>query len=203
LNHRVVNTATQHRNNAEPTQPQPSSTAIHRGATEYSDGTEASVSSRHSVASETHSQTTSQVSRQETSTVSSTDSAVDEESVADMSNCPSPTKKKPRSFPVTEETTIDDSDDENSIVDNPPRIRTTRHSMVSTNLGTRFDSVVEQDSAPSLRIGTTSMPPNSPTATDTAHHTQEAPLDPQYTETGLAGADKTRVAIVGTKRGPS
>ena len=67
--------------------------------------TEASVSSRHSSASETNSQALSQISQQDSSTVSTTSSAMHEVSVADLSNCPSPTKKKHRSSPVAEETT--------------------------------------------------------------------------------------------------
>ena len=159
--------------------------------TAASDGTEASVSSRHSSASETNSQALSQISQRDSSTVSTTSSAMDEVSVADLSNCPSPTKKKHRSSPVTEETTTE-QDDDNSVGEELARLRTTRrrHSMVSTNLGTRFESVIEQEyiARPS---SSPAASPDTPTMIDTVHHTQEAPLDPQYKETGPAGADAT------------
>ena len=201
LSHRAADKNTKYRTNTASTRPQQASTAVHSPhlaaippteatATDGNDGTDASVSSRHSAASDMYSQTSSQVSRQETSTMSSTESVMDEVSVADMSNCPSPTKKKHRSSPVLEETS-GDSEEEKIPADKTPRTRTIRHSMVSTNLGTRFESVVEQESPPNPRIGTTIPPLDTQTTTDTVHHTQEAPLDPQYKETGLAGAKKT------------
>ena len=161
-------------------------------ATEGNDGTETSVSSRRSAASETNSQTSSHISHQDSSTVSSTCSTMDETSVADLSQCPSPTKKKHRSSPVTEETTAEQEEEETSGDDEVVTVRMTRrHSMVSTNLGTRFDSVIEQESTTPLRPPHSPASPDTPNTVDTAQHTQEAPLDPQYTATGPAGADKT------------
>ena len=117
---------------------------------------------------------------------------MDEVSVADLLNCPSPTKKKHRSSPVTEETTTE-QDDENSVGEEVARLRTTRrrHSMVSTNLGTRFESVIEQEHIVARPSSSQAASPDTPTMIDTVHHTQEAPLDPQYKETGPAGADAT------------
>ena len=151
LSHRAAEKNTKYRTNTASTRPQQASAAVHSPhpaatppteatATDCNDGTDASVSSRHSASSDMYSQTSSQVSRQETSTMSSTESVMDEVSVADTSNCPSPTKKKHRSSPVLEETT-GDSEEEKIPADNTPRTRTIRHSMVSTNLGTRFESV--------------------------------------------------------------
>jgi chromosome segregation ATPase len=168
------------------------STSAAATATEGTDGTEMSVSSRRSAASETTSQTSSYKSHQDSSTVSSTCSTMDETSVADASQCPSPTKKKHRSSPVTEETTAEQEEEENSGGGEVGTARMTRrHSMVSTNLGTRFDSVIEQENTTPRRPPHSPASPDTPNTVDTAQHTQEAPLDPQYTATGPAGADET------------
>ena len=63
--------------------------------------------------------------------------------------------------------------------------------MVSTNLGTRFNSVVEQENTTPLRPSPSPESLATPTIVDTTHHTHEAPLDPQYKATGPAGAEKT------------
>ena len=71
-------------------------------------------------------------------------------------------------------------------------LRTTRrHSMVSTNLGTRFESVIEQEKTTPSPPSPSPESPDTPNTVDTVHHTQEAPMDPQYKATGPAGADKT------------
>ena len=161
-------------------------------ATEGSDGTEASVSSRRSVSSETASQASSHTTHQDSSTVSSSSSTGDEFSVAESSQCHSPNKKKHRSSPVTEETTAE-QEEENSVDEEAGAIlqTTRRYSMVSTNLGTRFDSVIEQEtSIPRRPLPSSESIRISPTL-DTVRHTQEAPLDPQYKETGPDGAENT------------
>ena len=162
--------------------------------TDKMDGMAASVSSRQSDFSDSYSHTSSQVSQQDTATESSIGggSIMEEDvSVTDQSHCPSPTKKKPRSTPGTEET-LDDLEDCNSVEESPQIRITRRHAMVSTNLGTRFESVVEPEVSPSRRRTPVWSPATSTVSkSDTAHHTQEAPLDPQYKETGPDGADNT------------
>jgi hypothetical protein len=161
-------------------------------ATEGSDGTEASVSSRRSVSSETASQASSRISHQDSSTESSSSSIGDEFSVAESSQCHSPNKKKHRSSPVTEETTAE-QEEENSVDEEAGAIlqTTRRYSMVGTNLGTRFDSVIEQEtSIPRRPLPSSEFTSISPTR-DTVRYTQEAPLDPQYKETGPDGEENT------------
>jgi hypothetical protein len=196
MNHRATESHLTHGTNHPPPQAKPvtsqaTGTSEAVMATDGSDCTEASVSSRHSLASETNSQAPSQISQQDSSTVSSTSSAMDEISVAELSNCPSPTKKKHRSCPVTEETTVE-QDDDNSVGDDVAMVQTTRrHLMVSTNLGTRFDSVIEHENTTPFRPSPSPESPDTPTTTDTVQYTQEAPLDPHYKAPGPAGADKT------------
>ena len=160
--------------------------------TDGSDGTEASVSSRRSVASETTSQTLSHISHHDSSTVSSASSTMDEVSVAESSHCHSPNKKKHRSSPVTEETTAE-QEDENSVGEEAGVIGRTmrRHSMISTNLGSRFESVIERENTRPLSPRQSSESLTTSPTIDTGHHTQEAPLDPQYKETGPDGAENT------------
>ena len=153
------------------------------------DDTEQSASSRRSVASATQSQTLSQISHQDSSTVTSTGSVMDDGSIAEASYCPSPTKKKPRSSPVTEETTADHDDD--SFDHEFARVRTPRsYSPVRTNLGTRFDHSLDQVSPPP-RPSPSLLSQATPTTVDTDHITQEAPLEPQYKSTGPDGASTT------------
>ena len=160
------------------------------------DDMEASVcSSRHSGFSDSYSHTSSHGSRQDTATESSSIGGgslmEDDLSVTDQSHCPSPTKKKPRSTPGTEET-LDDLDECDSVEEASQRRITRRHTMVSTNLGTRFESVIEPAVSPSRLRNPASSPATSTVSmTDTPHHTQKAPLDPQYNETGPDGANNT------------
>ena len=166
--------------------------------TDEMDEMEASVSSRHSGFSDSYSHTSSHGSQQDTATESSIGggSRMEEDvSVTDQSHCPSPTKKKPRSTPGTEET-LDDLDDCNSVEEASQLRITRRHAMVSTNLGTRFESVIEPEVSPSRQRTQVSSPATSTVSmNDTAHHTQEAPLDPQYKETGPDGANNTCIVI--------
>jgi hypothetical protein len=84
-----------HSNQSQEARP-PTSQVLSTSAPEGSDGTEASVSSRRSVASETTSQTSSRLSHHDSSTVSSASSTMDEVSFAESSQCLSPNKKKHR-----------------------------------------------------------------------------------------------------------
>ena len=63
--------------------------------------------------------------------------------------------------------------------------------MVSTNLGTRFEIVIEQEHIVTRPSSSRAASPDTPTTIDTVHHTQEAPLNPQYKATGPAVADET------------
>ena len=158
--------------------------------TEGCDNTDQSVSSRRSAVSETQLQNSSQTSQHDSSTVTSTSSAMDDGSVADASYCPSPTKKKPRSSPVTEETTAEQEDD--SYAREVARVRTPRsHSPVNTNLVTRFDNSVDQVPTTPPRLSQSPQSQETPATVGTDHHTQEAPLSPQYKSTCPDGASPT------------